>query len=788
MPHRGGRPLTRLLVAGLTAASVVTPWVGADATSTTPEPTWTGVGPANIADTLAAYAPTTAVSGLAASGEVGVVAFSPSGATVFAAGGGGMWWGPYSYAGVMRSLNGGQTWTRIDAGLTDPFVQSLWVDPTNPSTVLAGTSSAIFRSTDDGTTWSRVEPTGAQFLVASGDAVYAGGPTGVFSSSDAGASWRLDSTTSLPVTALAAAGGVIYAAQADGTVMTSDGGPFTVVRAGSGSFSSGIQIAGFAVDPATPTTVFAFACCNEGGFVSHDGGVTWSPLALAAVYSTVGAQTVTVDPTDPATVIVGGNEVYYTSHDGGSSFTPSPIPLDLRSWTPWPGRPGVYAVGSDQGLFSFDANTGAWQSLSGNVNNFLLQSVSVSGSTILTMAQDWNVIRSDDGGASWQLVLHGAGENGSVVIDPAAPLDAVAIGTARGLVVSSDGGLTWSQPSLPGTKDGSALFNAGGDVVTYTPSDPSTVYAATADGVFVSHDAGATWSKPPWPIAIPSLVVVDPTDPNTIIVGSRNVAGWMGYATSGSLFITHDGGTTWATVPLDGASGYPSSAAFDPVDSSIVLVSMSVGPGSGGGVLISRDGGTTFERDDTGLPSLDVNSPVAVISDVIGVAVGGTPIFATATAGGVFASTPTGPWVDVTGNLAPPVVADLAVANQELYAATYGAGVQATPLTTVLANATSAASTPTIPRPPAAGSITGLVVDGRGHPLGRACVIVSPSRRQTTTSAVGRFTIAHLTLGVYELTIDARGCRRSTPSPWPVRHRSDVHVRPDAATVVRVRL
>ena len=576
MPHRGGRPLTRLLVAGLTAASVVTPWVGADATSTTSEPTWTGVGPANVADTLAAFAPTTAVSGLAASGEVGVVAFSPSGATVFAAGGGGMWWGPYSYAGVMRSLNGGQTWTRIDAGLTDPFVQSLWVDPTNPSTVLAGTSSAIFRSTDDETTWSRVEPTGAQFLVASGDAVYAGGPTGVFSSSDAG--------------------------------------------------------------------------------------------------------------------------------------------------------------------------------------------------------------------ASWQLVLHGAGENGSVVIDPAAPLDAVAIGTARGLVVSSDGGLTWSQPSLPGTTDGSAFFNAGGDVVTYTPSDPSTVYAATADGVFVSHDAGATWSKPPWPIAIPSLVVVDPTDPNTIIVGSRNVAGWMGYATSGSLFITHDGGTTWATVPLDGASGYPSSAAFDPVDSSIVLVSMSVGPGSGGGVLISRDGGATFERDDTGLPSLDVNSPVAVISDVIGVAVGGTPIFATATAGGVFASTPTGPWVDVTGNLAPPVVADLAVANQELYAATYGAGVQATPLTTVLANATSAASTPTIPRPPAAGSITGLVVDGRGHPLGRACVIVSPSRRQTTTSAVGRFTIAHLTLGVYELTIDARGCRRSTPSPWPVRHRSDVHVRPDAATVVRVRL
>src|SRR5919198_996515 len=63
--------------------------------------------------------------------------------------------------GVYRSIDGGANWSFI--GSTNPFypygyapVAALAVDPQTPTTLYAGTGSAVFRSTDGGTTWSAV--------------------------------------------------------------------------------------------------------------------------------------------------------------------------------------------------------------------------------------------------------------------------------------------------------------------------------------------------------------------------------------------------------------------------------------------------------------------------------------------------------------------------------------------------------------------------------------------------------------------------------------------------------
>ena len=90
----------------------------------------------------------------------------------------------------------GANWAEINNGLTDPSVQALILDPTNPSTLYAGTfGGGVFKSTDMGANWAEInngltntnvralalDPTNTSTLYA--------GTDGVFKSTDMGANW-----------------------------------------------------------------------------------------------------------------------------------------------------------------------------------------------------------------------------------------------------------------------------------------------------------------------------------------------------------------------------------------------------------------------------------------------------------------------------------------------------------------------------------------------------------------------------------------------------------------------
>jgi photosystem II stability/assembly factor-like uncharacterized protein len=62
--------------------------------------------------------------------------------------------GRYSL-GVSKSLDGGQTWTDMNAGLTTTAVRSLAIDPTTPATLAVATlGGGVFLSQDGGGTWT----------------------------------------------------------------------------------------------------------------------------------------------------------------------------------------------------------------------------------------------------------------------------------------------------------------------------------------------------------------------------------------------------------------------------------------------------------------------------------------------------------------------------------------------------------------------------------------------------------------------------------------------------------
>jgi ligand-binding sensor domain-containing protein len=77
--------------------------------------------------------------------------------------------------GVLLSTNNGTTWTAVDSGLTDHYVQSLAVSSNN---IFAGTDNGLFLSTNSGTTWTEVDSslmiTNVQSLFVSGSNIFAG--------------------------------------------------------------------------------------------------------------------------------------------------------------------------------------------------------------------------------------------------------------------------------------------------------------------------------------------------------------------------------------------------------------------------------------------------------------------------------------------------------------------------------------------------------------------------------------------------------------------------------------
>ena len=59
--------------------------------------------------------------------------------------------------GVFKSTNGGGNWRAVNTGLTSTNVRALAINPTTPSTLYAGASiSGVFKSTNGGGNWSAV--------------------------------------------------------------------------------------------------------------------------------------------------------------------------------------------------------------------------------------------------------------------------------------------------------------------------------------------------------------------------------------------------------------------------------------------------------------------------------------------------------------------------------------------------------------------------------------------------------------------------------------------------------
>ncbi len=129
------------------------------------------------------------------------------------------------------------------------------------------------------------------------------------------------------------------------------------------------------------------------------------------------------------------------------------------------------------------------------------------------------------------------------------------------------------------------------------PSDPATLYLANfgfieghpISEVFVTHDGGATFVTLPDPYSEVPTIAVDPVDPDTVYVSGRRGAG-------AGVWKSTDGGQTFDQLT---ATGELAPLLIDPANPSVLYGATRTPPAD---VLVSRDAGATWTQLAPGLP------------------------------------------------------------------------------------------------------------------------------------------------------------------------------------------
>ena len=116
------------------------------------------------------------------------------------------------------------------------------------------------------------------------------------------------------------------------------------------------------------------------------------------------------------------------------------------------------------------------------------------------------------------------------------------VGTGDTISISTDGGATWAQRTLPDWPVQSVAF---GDSTHGSAVGPPNHFDETSDG-------GATWQS------VPSLPTLDPADTFEAVAAAQSGA-LVSVLGQQSVLTSTDGGTTWTQEATSGITSYPSA-------------------------------------------------------------------------------------------------------------------------------------------------------------------------------------------------------------------------------------
>ncbi|HKS07010.1 MAG TPA: dockerin type I domain-containing protein [Gemmatimonadaceae bacterium] len=487
--------------------------------------------------------------------------------------------------GILRSIDGGNSWTRLGATTFDRVrIYAIHIDPRtagsiSASTIVAASSSGLWRSTNGGTTWTRAftgvfsdvigHPANGAIMYAVRFGQGSGSPGAFFRSVDGGALWteitgtfpgidasriELAVSASRPDAVYAIAGrrsnstllGVYRWEESSGMVdLGTNGLIFPTNRIDFGA-QTGYDLA-IAVDPVDANRIYV---AGVRAFRSIDGGASYVEMAPTVH---VDWHVIRIDPADRTRVFVGNDGGIFASLDRTESFQSRNYGISTQMFYPGiavhPSNAAFVLGGlQDNGTIRAGAFS-IYEGVSGGDGGFAAINPN-DPSVFWTTCQ-----RAAAQGCLWRHTSTGRSvrRNGIDVNDRhpfiaplvMSPNDPTRLYYAtQRLWRTTDEGLLWTAQSVDLTK-GTGTIAA----IAEAPGNANYVYVGTNDGnLWVSDNATSTWRGPATGLPDRALtdVAIDAADP---------LRAWVAIGGFGSshLFSTANAGVSWT----DAGAGLP---------------------------------------------------------------------------------------------------------------------------------------------------------------------------------------------------------------------------------------
>ncbi len=548
--------------------------------------------------------------------STGAIAFDPSNPLIVYAGTGEGDSVSALGVGVLRSTDGGTTWSQH---AIQPFegigFYDLVVDPLNGNHLLAATTGGLFESTNGGTTWQQrraqvtwdlsIHPPTAS-NPGSTKEIFAACKDGLFRSTNGGTSW---SSVSLPGISSQRDRIEVCHAPSDGNVVY-------VWAAGNPQIP----------DPLTSEDMPTPSLWRRNVFGGSFKAATPPPdvQTSQAWYDWFAA----VAPNNPDVLYVGAINVHRGVRSANDKWTWKNISAkssgdsvhpDQHAIAFSPTDPNVLYVGNDGGIYRSPSAGVKWESLNKGLNitefeflaqhpqfeNWLIGGTQDNGTVRYEGAEVWFHVEDGDGGdcgtnalspytcyhtffgmgmerstrgggwGSW----HWIGPNvpdadtypdGSLFYPPVEVNGRIVAQAGRTVYISSDGGANWTSVPMPAV---------GGMASAMMIPIPTRIYIGSENGRIYEVDLiNGVWSNPVL-VARPSPgfvsdILVDQTNPNRIWVTYSSLgAGQVG----GGVFRSDDAGSSWHNVSAALPDIAVNAVEIDPLNPDTVYVALDVG-------------------------------------------------------------------------------------------------------------------------------------------------------------------------------------------------------------------
>ena len=529
-------------------------------------------------------------------------------------------------SGLFKSTDASGSWTKLSGGLPAVEITAVAYSPnfaTDSTLYAAVLGFGLYASANGGTDWTLLSTSGLTDLSLTGVQLVEGEfgnlivivrtATKVFRSEDSGATWA-ERTTGLP---------------------------------------GSVQIVTLELSPDFRTSGLALAGTRSNGvYRTRNGGTSWSSVGLSADGPT-NVFEFSTDYSADNTVFVGTSTGgFYKSTDNGATFTQKSTGLDRKNVTAisvsnnFRADKTVFAGGGEGGVFKTVDVGDNWAEIGSGLNTARTQVIDFSNNYVndgtIFVATQSGVFRSADRGTTWSRVSWNL---------PFQPVRSLAVSSnysndGHVLVgVENNGyyrtfvgaGNSWVAQSVG---LGTPVIN-GPNALALSPNFGTdlTAFAGGPGGIYRTTQSGAQWSLVSSGIVFAdvSSLTVSPayTSDLTVFAGTRgagiyrsttNGESWLAVstglgnfvisqvsvspdfatdrtvlaATDAGVFISTDGGSTWAATSLTiGAS----AVVFAPGGRVFAATS-----GIGGAAHQSVDGGRTWSAITTGMPTSEIVS------------------------------------------------------------------------------------------------------------------------------------------------------------------------------------